>query len=492
MEVNERILQLLKLLALARNLRKAIQEKLAPQIQVFEHVLASGLAGDLGDELAHKLVSEFVHEIENDTVDRTELNNKRWLISEGGFRDRHGSTLESVLLGMLESALKDLNEETMTNEAGHKLTLDLLPEPNFASFLIGATVHDESEEVEEAYEGFYRAFGLELNPELYRAENLEDVTIEDNLFQPLDNSKPMASDVPSQPKSKPGKWVPPKVRQSSVALFTTFSPKEVALNNWHSVLAYLYRRRARKHIMADAETTLDEKLSEYRRGTESAETDIPEGTMVTATLQLDGFDINPPSLTIGFYEDWHRFEFKVRVREGMLKKAVNGAITFTADGIIVAEIPISIYVAESVEEPETRQTTQRPYQAIFCSYSHQDKRIVERVEAVAKLFELEYLRDVTTLKSGQHWSDELLNMIERADIFQLFWSENAAGSEYVEKEWRHALQLMAGEQKPDTFIRPVCWVEPIHPTPPKELEHIHFAYRPELVESSGDSKPSAE
>ena len=115
------------------------------------------------------------------------------------------------------------------------------------------------------------------------------------------------------------------------------------------------------------------------------------------------------------------------------------------------------------------------YQAIFCSYSHQDTQIVERVERAYKALGLDFLRDVMMLKSGQDWNAELLNMIDRADIFQLFWSNTAAASKYVREEWEHALNL----RRPLGFIRPVYWQQPM-PPPPPELAAIHFAYEPEL------------
>lgn len=71
---------------------------------------------------------------------------------------------------------------------------------------------------------------------------------------------------------------------------------------------------------------------------------------------------------------------------------------------------------------------------------------------------------------------ELLMMIERSDVFQLFWSENAARSEYVAREWRHALQL---PREHPMFMRPVYWKRPM-PSPPRELAGFHFAYDPEL------------
>jgi hypothetical protein len=121
-------------------------------------------------------------------------------------------------------------------------------------------------------------------------------------------------------------------------------------------------------------------------------------------------------------------------------------------------------------------TTTKPYQSIFCSYSHKDTWIVERVEKAYKALGMDFLRDVVKLKSGQDWNDELLNMIDRADIFQLFWSSNAMQSKYVQQEWEYALKKGTGRV---SFIRPVYWEEPM-PNVPPELGHIHFAFQPEL------------
>ncbi|MCS6869952.1 MAG: toll/interleukin-1 receptor domain-containing protein, partial [Anaerolineae bacterium] len=67
-------------------------------------------------------------------------------------------------------------------------------------------------------------------------------------------------------------------------------------------------------------------------------------------------------------------------------------------------------------------------------------------------------------------------LIERATIFQLFWSENSAKSEFCREEWRYALQTPRGRETNGVgFIRPVYWRKPM-PTPPEELKHLHFAY----------------
>jgi hypothetical protein len=163
------------------------------------------------------------------------------------------------------------------------------------------------------------------------------------------------------------------------------------------------------------------------------------------------------------------------------------------EGVIVAEIPLSTYVSDrltsSSGQDEWRAnssmqlSTRKPYQAIFCSYSHSDEQVARRVEQVCKALGMDYLRDVNSLRSGQLWSDELAVMIKRADIFQLFWSEHAASSKYVTEEWQYALGL--GREQP-AFIRPVFWQHPM-PQTPKELSRIHFAYVPEFQDSSEQS-----
>jgi hypothetical protein len=74
------------------------------------------------------------------------------------------------------------------------------------------------------------------------------------------------------------------------------------------------------------------------------------------------------------------------------------------------------------------------------------------------------------------WNADLLSMIDNAEIFQLFWSPNAATSTYVRQEWERALER-AKAQKLVGFIRPVYWEKPLV-QPPPQLADLHFAYVP--------------
>jgi hypothetical protein len=262
--------------------------------------------------------------------------------------------------------------------------------------------------------------------------------------------------------------------------FSAYTPREMMPNSWQPLRAYVFKQSAANAVSADAKQELGDKFGDYRQVERPATTSIAEGALITATPELNGFQFNPPSAQAVFYDAFERFDFKLRATTNApLDQASNGRITFSVEGVIVADVPLSIYVSETIPAHTTVATvpvTRPLYQAIFCSYSRQDSQIVEHIERAYKALGLDFLRDVETLKAGQDWAAELPRLIERADIFQLFWSQAAAQSAAVRKEWTFALSL---KRQNNAFIRPVYWQQPM-PPPPPELGAINFAYQPDL------------
>jgi hypothetical protein len=193
---------------------------------------------------------------------------------------------------------------------------------------------------------------------------------------------------------------------------------------------------------------------------------------------MPGFAFNPPRRSILWLEDWHRIDFRMRTesqdRSTDDNLPVFGRIAFYVGPLLIAETRIWAEITKEIDYSAVNQPNERethsPYQSIFVSYSHRDTFIVEQLAAAYKALGMQYLRDVESLRSGEKWNSALLRMIMDADIFQLYWSNNARESKYVEQEWRYALSL-----RRENFIRPVCWERPV-PTPPEELGDIHFTY----------------
>jgi outer membrane biosynthesis protein TonB len=275
--------------------------------------------------------------------------------------------------------------------------------------------------------------------------------------------------APTPTPAAPGSAIVP-----DLVKFSAYYPRETAPQVWQPLAAYIFRQSAANEVIKDVGNVLGARASEFRRLDDTARVAVQEGAMVTAVPTLPGFQINPPQITLGFYEAMHRFDFKVRATSAPVDQAVNGTLTFSVEGVIVSELPLSIFIGHSVGEALTGAITRPVYQAIFCSYSHKDTQIVEKVEKAYKALGLTYLRDVTTLRSGQDWNDELMRLIDKADIFQLFWSESAAQSQFVRQEWEYALKMKRE-------IRPVYWSQPMAPVP-DALNAIHFAYTPDLVQ----------
>lgn len=306
-----------------------------------------------------------------------------------------------------------------------------------------------------------------------------------------------SAEVPAQPLPAPGglpvprpqPLEPPKRSETETSRrreeanpqqpvqFSAYYPREVRPDEWQPLQAYIFKESAADRILEDAEKQLG-PLDRFRRIVENARQIIREGETITATPNLPGFQFNPPSAAISFFEDWHRFDFKMRAKDAPLNLAANGFLTFTVNGIIVADIPLSVFVTNEVTNSQPQRTAPQPiYDTVFASYSHQDTPVVLRVEAAAKAFGMTYLRDVISLRSGENWSAGLEKMIEDATIFQMFWSHPYSISEHCRHEWEYAVSI----NKPiPHFIRPVYWLQPM-PAPPQPLQHLHFTYQPDLI-----------
>jgi hypothetical protein len=90
------------------------------------------------------------------------------------------------------------------------------------------------------------------------------------------------------------------------------------------------------------------------------------------------------------------------------------------------------------------------FQRIFASYEREDTCVVECVGSVVRSLGVGELRwDLEILEAGDDWQTCLSQEIEKADSFQLFWSQHAKRSRNVRAEWKHALSL-----KRERFVKP--------------------------------------
>jgi IstB-like ATP binding protein/TIR domain-containing protein len=213
---------------------------------------------------------------------------------------------------------------------------------------------------------------------------------------------------------------------------------------------------------------------------------------------VEGVDFTPRLQTFEWQEDVHQQNFQLKARSYTEGRVLRGQLTVYLGAFILADIDLTFRVDNAGQPPPTptfhlvalrgtspaspgspewglAPVTADPYQRIFASYSHKDLAIVRQIEGGVKSLGHFYLRDRLALRSGEQWEARLPELIDEADVFQLFWSSNSMRSEYVRREYEHALVL----RRPLGFIRPTYWEVPMPRSanprlPPDALAALHF------------------
>jgi TIR domain-containing protein len=261
--------------------------------------------------------------------------------------------------------------------------------------------------------------------------------------------------------------------------FTTYSPLNVLPVAWNSLLAYCHLPEALMNVEEDSRSHLGQAGADFQKSSTQNIQMIAREVEIVIEPSIEGCRFNPPRASIVWLEGWHRLEFRFQALPKLpgfaLGVPLSGRVLFFVGPVLVGETGFRVQVSETADFISQRpdiKTTAGLYQSIFVSYSHQDYRIVDGLERAYQALGNEYLRDVRSLRSGEKWQPKLLEMIEKADIFQLCWSQAAKRSRNVKQEWRHAL-----EQRRCSFIRPMYWEIPM-PKPPAELAKLQFHYYP--------------
>jgi TIR domain len=281
----------------------------------------------------------------------------------------------------------------------------------------------------------------------------------------------------------------PELLQLEDVQFTVYRPKAVRPGVWYRMLAFVHLADRRSDAPADEADPIEQVRTEaarilttcpneYRDTSADASQSIPRESEITLVPYVPGIEFNPERRTFRWMKDVHREEFDLRASSTLNGTRARGRLSAYLGTILIAEVNLAIKVNANHREVSKAETvhreTVRPYRRIFASYSHKDVEIVRQYELFVETMGDRYLRDVRDLRSGEEWDSGLLKLIEKADVFQLFWSTNSMMSPFVRREWEHALGLNRS-----FFVRPRYWEEPFpeaaaQDLPPEVLKRLHF------------------
>lgn len=264
--------------------------------------------------------------------------------------------------------------------------------------------------------------------------------------------------------------------------FSAFHPEMVKPNQVGKLIAYVHRESMAREVVADAKNRIQLSPNlNLKVGTIPDTIEVPSESTITVIPDIPGLNFDILEANLRLWEDVQSVEFRFKPTTDLQCHLYEGWVHFWLESIALADVRIKIFVSDDkthdVYQAAMAEANSHPYRAIFPSYSNKDETIVERLDVYAASFGDEYFRDLTRLRTGQSWRPELMKFIQTADVFQLFWSSQAAESQYVEDEWRHALTERAKRNDP-YFLRPVYRTPKPQQPIPDDQNGVHFARLP--------------
>jgi TIR domain len=79
--------------------------------------------------------------------------------------------------------------------------------------------------------------------------------------------------------------------------------------------------------------------------------------------------------------------------------------------------------------------------SVFISYSRADSADVHDAVELLRAGGVKVFLDVADIDFGERWKDVLFKALNRCERVMVFWSQAAAASEWVGREWRYAIEL---------------------------------------------------
>jgi hypothetical protein len=299
----------------------------------------------------------------------------------------------------------------------------------------------------------------------------------------------LQGEPPAEPVPGPVTELGPKPPMIENLQFTVYRPKAVKPEEWYPLLAFAHLGDRPEgsdpndpdpieEVGRQAEALLGQRVRDFKSSTNDSRLAVPPESELTFVPVMKGVTFNPPRRSFLFVESVQREEFRLRARREVEGQTARRTLSVYLGSIILADIPLSVSVQSSAPGVETagsrQKSSARPYRKILASYSHRDLPVVEELKRYARTLGDRYIRDWIDLRAGEIWDNRLYELIEEADVFQLFWSTNSMQSQFVEHEWRHALSL-----RRSNFVRPTYWEDPFprdpqRNLPPEELAQLHF------------------
>ncbi len=246
--------------------------------------------------------------------------------------------------------------------------------------------------------------------------------------------------------------------------FTALAPKEILKGEYGEIDIYMYEE-AFQYVVERAISQQEESFT----AVESGLFEVQQGALIRMVLTSPNLNIEHNEQTMLWHRGFLNFQFLVEVPADYSRSQIVFRAEVYINGCIATHLNILVRCGK--QTPFPLEIHRYDIRSAFISYSRQDLLKVLKVIQGLKTArpDLHIWFDKDKLTHGENWEESIYHEIDHRDILYLCWSRSASFSQWVDKEWRYAL-----EHKGLDGIEPIPLETPDQCPPPPELATKHF------------------
>lgn len=257
--------------------------------------------------------------------------------------------------------------------------------------------------------------------------------------------------------------VRPPVTVSQVQ-FSAVVPQKIIKGEYAMIDLSIYEDQYRwviDQLIKNADDEVKEKIGSSQN--------VEENTKIRIVLTSKDLEVSDCDETQIWKGRYLVYSFPVVIPSNYAKKQALFVATVYFNGVIATRL--SFIINCTSRRKQKLSIIREDVLSAFASYASKDKeRVLLLIQGMKKVRpEMDIFIDFEGIRSGETWERVLKAEIERRDTLFLFWSVAASESEWVEKEWRYAMECNGLDS-----IDPVPLVQPDRCPPPEELKSKHF------------------
>lgn len=220
---------------------------------------------------------------------------------------------------------------------------------------------------------------------------------------------------------------------------SSYAPAEISPRKDFIIRVYVHR----KEDASEIDSTVKElDFTAKKKANKTLNISVKNGDKISVMLRMtDGMKINCPIQASQWKGEYIEYDFTCRFVD-IFDPTVWCKVLISVNDVPAGELSFILDIVYHEPKKIYAKASVRKFTKIFISYAHEDYSQVRGIAEGCKMNGSDYFFDRHSLKAGDIFKDKILEYIDNADLFVLCWSKNAAESEWVQIERKHALDLI--------------------------------------------------